>query len=330
MSLADIKSIAPLLVCPRCRSPLVRLSSGFKCASAACGLSSEPFPNVGEWPLFVDFERSVIDVAALRSPATASTPMTGSRRWAIERLPRSLRSLWHPKNRVAARNIRWLLALLPSSAHVVVVGGGTIGSGTEELYGDPRVRVIGFDVYGSTVTQFIADAHQIPLANGSVDAVLIQAVLEHVLDPPQVVSEIHRILRTDGLVYAETPFLQQVHGGPYDFTRYTCSGHRYLFRRFEEISAGPVAGPGTQALWSLDHLTRGLMRSELAGKLARALFLWLRYLDQIVSPRFALDNASAYYFLGRRTIRELTPREIVSYYRGAQRSAATPGVYPHR
>src|SRR4029079_11363432 len=113
-------------------------------------------------------------------------------------------------------------------------------------------------------------------------AVLVQAVLEHVLDPARVVGEIHRVLRPDGLVYAETPFLQQVHAGPYDFTRYTSSGHRYLFRSFEEIAAGPVAGPGTQLLWSVDHLMRGVIRSELAGKLARALFFWLRYFDRLV------------------------------------------------
>jgi len=110
-----------------------------------------------------------------------------------------------------------------------------------------------------------------------------------------------------------------VHAGPYDFVRYTSSGHRYLFRAFEEIAAGPVAGPGTQLLWSVDHIVRGLLRSELAGKLARALFFWLRFLDRSVPTAFAMDDASAYYFLGRRADGELSAHEIVSYYRGAQR-----------
>jgi SAM-dependent methyltransferase len=197
-----------------------------------------------------------------------------------------------------------------------------MGNGVEAIYADRRTRVIGFDIYSSPLTQFIADAHQIPLAGESVDAVLIQAVLEHVLDPGQVVREIHRVLRTGGLVYAETPFLQQVHAGPYDFVRFTSSGHRYLFRAFEEIAAGPVAGPGTQLLWSVDHIVRGLLRSELAGKLARGVFFWLRYLDRLVPTAFAMDDASAYYFLGRRANRALTAHEIVGYYRGAQRTGA--------
>jgi hypothetical protein len=45
----------------------------------------------------------------------------------------------------------------------------------------------------------------------------------------------------------------------------------------------------------------------------------LRVLDRVVRDDYAMDNASAYYFLGRRAERELTPGEIVDYYRGAQR-----------
>jgi SAM-dependent methyltransferase len=194
-----------------------------------------------------------------------------------------------------------------------------MGNGVEKVYTEAGIRVLGFDIYCSPLTQFVADAHQIPLAAESVDAVVVQAVLEHVLDPGRVVGEIERVLRPAGLVYAETPFLQQVHAGPYDFVRYTSSGHRYLFRAFDEISSGSVAGPGTQLLWSVDHLVRGLLRSQVAGKLARGFFFWLRYLDRVVPTEFAMDSASAYYFLGRRSDHELTPHEIVAYYRGAQR-----------
>jgi ubiquinone/menaquinone biosynthesis C-methylase UbiE len=321
MGLVELESVAPLLICPRCGCGLVETEGAYRCGAASCVFSAPgAFPVVGRWPVLVDFERSIMRQDSVLSPSDRSpVPLTGVRRWSIDRLPPGLRSWWKPVNRVAARNVELLLSLLPgSSPLVLVVGGGTIGNGVEALYVDERLRLLAFDVYGSPLTRFVADAHQIPLADESVDAVVIQAVLEHVLDPDQVVSEIHRVLRQGGMVYAETPFLQQVHAGPYDFTRYTSSGHRYLFRRFEEITAGPVAGPGTQLLWSVDHLVRGLIRSELAGKLTRALFFWLRYLDRLVPTAFAMDNASAYYFLGRRAARELTPREITEYYRGAQ------------
>lgn len=320
MGLVDLASIASLLTCPRCGCGLDEAKGAFACGSPSCDFRGPgAFPVLGRWPVLVDFERSILQGDELQaSPETA--PST-DRRWSIDRLPGWVRSFWKPLNSVAARNTELLLSLLSAqSPLVLVIGGGRIGNGVDAIYTDRRIRVVGFDIYGSPMTQFIADAHQIPLASQSVDAVLIQAVLEHVLHPDQVVAEIHRVLRPGGLVYAETPFLQQVHAGPYDFVRYTSSGHRHLFRSFEEIAAGPVAGPGTQLLWSVDHLVRGLLRSELAGKLARAAFFWLRYLDRLTPTAFAMDNASAYYFLGRRGQRELTPPEIVSYYRGAQRT----------
>lgn len=321
MPLVDLASVASLLICPRCRCGLVETGRTFRCSSPSCGFCAPgAFPVIGRWPVFVDFERSILQLGELQT--SPDTPPSGSQRWSIDRLPEWVRPWWKPLNRVAARNVELLLSLLPGpSPLILVIGGGTIGNGVGAIYGDRRIRVLGFDIYGSPLTQFIADAHQIPLASESVDAVLIQAVLEHVLHPSQVVREIQRVLRKGGLVYAETPFLQQVHAGPYDFVRYTSTGHRYLFRGFEEIAAGPVAGPGTQLLWSVDHIVRGLLRSELAGKLARGVFFWLRSLDRLVPTAFAMDNASAYYFLGRRADHELTPHEIVDYYRGAQRRA---------
>ena len=324
MGLVDLASVASLLICPRCGCGLVQTGGGFRCGSESCAFgASGTFPVVGRWPALVDFERSVVDEGELRSAqSSGSVSSPGTHRWSIDRLPTWLRSLWSPPNRAAERNVELLLSLLPgASPLVLVVGGGTLGNGVDAIYADRRTRVIGFDIYSSPLTQFIADAHRIPLADASVDAVLIQAVIEHVLDPGRVVDEIHRVLRGGGLVYAETPFMQQVHAGPYDFVRYTSSGHRYLFRAFEEIAAGPVAGPGTQLVWSVDHLVRGLLRSELTGKLARGLCFWLRYLDGFIPTAFAMDSASAYYFLGRRADREMTPDEIVRYYRGAQVTA---------
>jgi SAM-dependent methyltransferase len=330
MGLVTLSEIEALLTCPSCGSRLAGSETTFRCSSTACALSASSFPVVGEWPVLVDFERSILRADEVETPdAFGAGGYPATSQWSIDRLPDQLRFLWKPRNSVAARSVERLLTLLPGPAPLLlVVGGGTMGNGVEALYADPRVRVVGFDIYGTPLTQFIADAHQIPLASDSVDAVLVQAVLEHVLDPSQVVREIRRVLRDGGLVYAETPFLQQVHAGPYDFVRFTSSGHRYLFRGFEEIAAGAVAGPGTQLLWSLDHLVRGLLRSQLGGRLARAAFFWLRYLDRLVPVAFAMDSASAYYFLGRRADSELTPREIVEYYRGAQRTGSPGRAHP--
>ena len=62
------------------------------------------------------------------------------------------------------------------------------------------------------------------------------------VEPEKVVAEIYRVLKENGIVYAETPFMQQVHEGAYDFTRYTVLGHRYLFRQFHALSIGGNKG----------------------------------------------------------------------------------------
>jgi SAM-dependent methyltransferase len=222
---------------------------------------------------------------------------------------------------VAGDQVRRLLSLacggVGGRATVLVVGGGAVGNGVEFLY-DADVDVIGFDIYGTKYVQVIADAHQIPLADCSVDAVVVQAVLEHVLEPSAVVAEIHRVLRPNGMVYADTPFGQQVHEGAYDFTRWTESGHRYLFQDFDEIDAGPVAGLGTQLLWSIDYFCRGIFRSRLAGLAARILFFWLPKFDGLATRSFTVDGASSVYFLGRKSVNRLSPADAVRRYQGAQ------------
>lgn len=247
--------------------------------------------------------------------------MGADRRRDPGRLYRSLRRLL-PQNERAAANAASLLRMLVedrAAPLVLIVGGGAIGAGAEALYEHPEVRLVGFDLYASPHVQLIADAHRMPFADGTFDAVWIQAVLEHVLEPQAVVGEVERVLRPGGLVYAETPFLQPVHEGPYDFTRFTDSGHRWLFRRFELVDSGAVLGPFAQLLWSINHAARSLFRSAKAGFAAELLFFWLKYFDRLVPDRFARDGASGLFFLGRKAATSLSPKEIVDYYRGAQR-----------
>jgi SAM-dependent methyltransferase len=325
VTLAPLASVRSLLACPRCRAALTDRGA-FACTRPGCPFAgAEGFRMLaGRWLVLVDPTSSVIDVHQLSrlAPGPEATAAADSRSTA------AVRRLVRPVNEVAARHVDRLCRLLPTDPLLLVVGGGTIGNGVDALYSDSRLRVLAFDIVPTAHVQLVADGHQIPLADASVDAVVVQAVLEHVLDPWQVVAEIHRVLRPQGLVYAETPFMQQVHAGRYDFTRFSDSGHRWLFRNFTELDRGVVAGPGTALTWSIDHLARAVFRSRTAGQIARLLFFWLRFADRVADPRYAADAASALYFLGRRSERPITPAEAVAGYAGAQartgRGAGTP------
>lgn len=300
-----------MLRCPRCKGRLT--GDNEACRSPQCNLSAQRFLKCAGQPILIDGDVSIVDPATVKVPA--QRPMTSAR----EILPRL-----KPRNPVAPRVTKALAAeaaelAKPRRPVVLVIGGGTIGSGLESFYLDALVDIVSFDIFPSAFTQFVADAHEIPLADSSVDAVIVQAVLEHVLEPERVVAEIHRVLRPNGLVYADTPFLQQVHEGPFDFTRFTESGHRWLFRRYSLIESGVVAGVGTQLAWSVAHAARSVLPIKGAHTIVRFAMgpvAWL--LDHAARPRQAVDGASSVYFFGRRAAEAIQPRDMLDHYRGAQ------------
>ncbi|WP_082962509.1 class I SAM-dependent methyltransferase [Mycobacterium sp. E342] len=305
-----------LFICPRCASA-VRCAGGlWRCTNASCRYAQEPFPTVSGTPALVDFEHSVLDADRLRASQGASVVRRS-------KLSHVLNRLVHPPNTTAAAQVARMLRLLRADAaatgrppRILVIGGAIQGDGLAELYADPAVDLVAFDIYVSPLVQFVGDGHAIPLADGCVDGVVIQAVLEHVLEPTVVAKEIHRVLRSGGIVYADSPFLQQVHEGPYDFTRFTDSGHRYVFRDFECIDSGCVAGAGTALRWSLDHFVRALTRSIRLGRLTSLCFFWLSHLDRFLDPRHSLDAASSVFFLGRKSPVPITEAQIIDYYQG--------------
>tara|TARA_R110002096_G_scaffold6305_4_gene29266 strand:- start:28043 stop:28954 length:912 start_codon:yes stop_codon:yes gene_type:complete len=299
------------MVCPKSGKKLVVLDSSR--VQSEDGLIT--YRYAGAYPVLVDFERSVLDAETVFSSSGASIIGRGKKN-IVGRIAKRAVS---PSPKKTVQNVSFMIKELKKirqRPRVLVIGGGTAGVGMAELYSDPDIRLIAFDIYASPLVQFVADGHNIPLANGSVDGVIAQAVLEHVLEPNRVAEEIYRVLGKNGIVYAETPFMQQVHEAAFDFTRFTDSGHRFLFRRFTLLRSGPLYGAADQLLRAIDYFFRSLLRSSGAGKIAKLLFFWVKYFDLIIPDAYAVDAASAVFFLGRRSESAVTPREAISYYRG--------------
>lgn len=321
MSLATLESLWPILRCPTCRASLSPAPEGAICQGARAGQERHAFPTAGSQPVLVDFRESVLDAGEVHGSAGASfVPRSRAAFPLLESIVCRASAPFSRDN----FSLRTLVRLRGQSPRprILVVGGGTASDGIRELYEAPDVDTVGFDVYASPLTQFVADAHAVPLADGSFDGVWIQAVLEHVVDPYRVVDEVHRVLRPGGLVLSEMPFMQQVHEGTYDFVRLTERGHRWLFRRFEEVESGVVAGPGVALSWSLDHFVRSLVRSRMVGRLVGLGFIWLGWLEGLMGRAQVNDSASAFYFVGRRSDTALHVKELIAGYRGAQRRAA--------
>jgi SAM-dependent methyltransferase len=200
---------------------------------------------------------------------------------------------------------------------VLIVGGATVGDGCDIVVDAPDVEVLAFDVYPTYETAFVADAHRIPLADDSVDGVWVQAVLEHVYLPHVVVGEIARVLRTGGYVYAETPFLQPVHEGAYDFCRFSASGHRLLFPQFDEVVSGPLGGPGALLALALRGLLGGFARSPRAARIAFGIAQPVAIVDRLIPLSWRADYATGSYFVGRLDQGLSQPFEAIEIYCGA-------------
>ncbi len=293
-----------------------------------CDGEGHRYPVIEGVPVLIDDRSSLFSVEEVASSATVP-----HRRGLLERLAYRIRPMPADNPFAPARLERFRDLLLAPTAgaspRVLVVGGGALGAGMDVLAAEPRLEIVDTDVYLGDRVAVACDAHQLPFADGSFDGVVVQAVLEHVLSPATVVAEIHRVLRDGGLVYAETPFMQAVHEGAFDFTRFTDLGHRRLFGRFEEIDRGVAVGPGSSLLWALRYFARSL--PSRGGVMVRLLdfavscsFFWLIYVDRrLVEHPGAYDAASGVWFMGRRTQETIDDRRLIAQYRGVAAGKAT-------
>jgi SAM-dependent methyltransferase len=304
---------ASILRCPHCHAAALQ-QEGDATSCRGCGAV---YPHCGGRPVLLRHDNPLFKPSDY--PAQPPTRPARKRRM----MPSASVNL--SRKRLLFRLADRLREHCDSLTTVLVVGAGvqrvTLG---EYLGEEGRVQILCVDIDVSADVDFFADAHELPFADGSVDAVITTAVMEHVLDPVRVASELTRVLKVGGLLYSELPFMQQVHEGAYDFTRYTLSGHRRLFNRIREIDAGMVAGPGTALVWSLEHFTTAFFSDQRAQLLARGatrlLCSWIKLADHWLERRpAAMDGASCTYLFGERMEDTVSDAELIDRYVGARR-----------
>lgn len=200
---------------------------------------------------------------------------------------------------------------------ILIIGSGEVGSAADRLY-TAGLQVTGIDIYITGSVDVVCDAHYLPFESESFDGVWIQAVLEHVMDPAKVVNEIYRVLKKDGTVYAETAFMQPVHEGAYDFTRFTVLGHRYLFKSFDLVDMGGVASAVSSLSWAIKYFFWAVTGSKKIAQVMGVLSgIILRPFNFFVRKKSLYDSCSGVYFMGKKTANKpITQREVVLLYKG--------------
>lgn len=106
-----------------------------------------------------------------------------------------------------------------------------------------KMKISTLDIDSSTNPTYVADIcknNKKVIPNNNFDFVVCTEVLEHVLDPFAAVEEIHRILKSKGLLFVTTPFNFRIHGPLPDRWRFTEYGLRTLLKKFKIISLDQV------------------------------------------------------------------------------------------
>lgn len=117
---------------------------------------------------------------------------------------------------------------------------------------------VGTDVLkDNPMVDIVCPAEALEVKDESVDIVLCFSVLEHVNDPLQSVKELHRVLRTQGTVFASTHGCFPWHPYPQDHWRWTQTGLPILFKQagFAKVEIFPTRGTVSGIFFLLAHYT---------------------------------------------------------------------------
>src|SRR5947207_2369549 len=182
-----------------------------------------------------------------------------------------------------------------------------LGLGGGPMLIHPKIVNVNIEPFANVTV--VGDAHRLPIADNSVDAVHCEAVFEHLADPHIAAAEMQRVMKPGAIAFVCTPFMQSFHGYPSHCQNFTHVGHCRLFDRagLEIVESGTCVGPA----WTLTGIILAFLSTYLPLVLRwPALAAWtifslmfIRPLDRwLASSDQAYVLASTTYVLVRKPI----------------------------
>ncbi len=173
--------------------------------------------------------------------------------------------------------------------HARVLDIGAKGRRGSYWPGAERLLVFNLDAVQTQGVDVLGDAHQIPFADNSIDAVLCISVLMYLENPQRFLTEARRVLRPGGILYLNSPWVYRTAPDGADLFRFSIDGLKILARDFEEVQSGFNRGPASTAADFLSHFLAMLTcfnSMQLYGVL-QGVYQWmifpLKYLDRWVA-----------------------------------------------
>jgi SAM-dependent methyltransferase len=198
-----------------------------------------------------------------------------------------------------ARKYSWIYDTQGMETLVLSIGGGP---GRE----NPRVINLNLDAFDSV--DVVGDGTNLPFTDSCLDTVTCNAVIEHVPNPADLVSEMHRVLKPGGYAQLMVPFVFPYHEFPGDYQRYTKSGILELTRAFEPVELCVLTGPTSTMLVLFREYLRILIPGgnrpflkPLISGISGWLTFPLKHLDRWLNRKPEAANlTAAFYYLGRK------------------------------
>ena len=300
-----LQRVASRLACPHCGAALA-FDGDFRCTG--CG---KVYPVQQGVPILLDDDsaasfaqaRADAENVQLRAKLTTSPLMRFAN---ATRPPHPFTYMRWKVSRAQRAAFSALAANAGDDPVFLDIGSGILGGlNADGLSPLVRNNIVPLEIAPTSGVGVVGDAHKLPFLDGSIDGVLIQGVLEHVVDPQRIVREILRVLKPGAPVFAEVPFQQHFHLDPLDFRRYTVMGFEQLFEQFERVGSGVCAGPAAALTDMLTEFPALLFERPAFYWGVKWITGWLAAPLQLLDAIWARSSrahiaAAAVYFLGRR------------------------------
>lgn len=179
---------------------------------------------------------------------------------------------------------KWIARLDGRDLHVLDVGGRI--QPYRSLLQDRVRSYVAIDIKGTPLVDVVARGEKIPFANQRFDLVICTQVLEYVLYPDCLISEVYRVLKPGGAMFLSAPAIA-IRDADEECCRLFPHALRNLLKDFSETEIVPegtsVIGFFRIVMSGLDVLVHSrVLRAAYRWTLCPILNLLAEFLDRVV------------------------------------------------
>lgn len=164
-------------------------------------------------------------------------------------------------------------------------------------YGNDCVNI---DIQKKINVDIISDAHELPFQDNSFDIVILTAVLQLCENPYRVADEIRRVLKCNGHIYIDAPFVQPYCRDMPDLFRFTRDGLMLVFKKFSVIECN-VSIPGGSSLAFYCQNLVDVFENKYVNYICRTVISIIVLPFSLINFNKHNEVAGAFYLIAKKT-----------------------------